>query len=152
MPRYAADRVLLAPIDDVWTFLAEPYNLADWWPGVSGVEPDRRGLAPGARWKVLGPDRAGYFRKPMAAGTLLVLDVGATCYEPLVCRLRPHGGCIPGPCEVAQHHRSVEAAIVFLAGVAIAGLVWVVPVLARRAGRMPKSPLRRSEPTGSQSE
>ena len=75
MPRYAADRVLLAPIDDVWTFLAEPYNLADWWPGVSGVEPDRRGLAPGARWKVLGSDRPGYFRKPLAAGTLLVLDV-----------------------------------------------------------------------------
>jgi uncharacterized protein YndB with AHSA1/START domain len=75
LPRYAADRVLLAPIDDVWAFLAEPYNLADWWPGVSGVEPDRRGLAPGARWKVLGPDRPGYFRRPMAAGTLLVLDV-----------------------------------------------------------------------------
>jgi uncharacterized protein YndB with AHSA1/START domain len=75
VPRYAADRVILAPIGDVWTFLAEPYNLTDWWPGVSGVEPDRRGLAPGARWKVLGPDRAGYFRKPMAAGTLLVLDV-----------------------------------------------------------------------------
>jgi uncharacterized protein YndB with AHSA1/START domain len=75
LPRYAADRILLAPIDDVWTFLAEPYNLADWWPGVSGVEPDRRGLAPGARWKVLGPDRPGYFRRPMAAGTLLVLDV-----------------------------------------------------------------------------
>jgi uncharacterized protein YndB with AHSA1/START domain len=75
VPRYAADRVLLSPIGDVWAFLAEPYNLTDWWPGVSGVEPDRRGLAPGARWKVLGPDRAGYFRKPMAAGTLLVLDV-----------------------------------------------------------------------------
>ena len=75
MPRYAADRVLLAPIDDVWTFLAEPYNLADWWPGVSGVEPDRRGLAPGARWKVLGSNQPGYFRKPLAAGTLLVLDV-----------------------------------------------------------------------------
>ena len=75
MPSYAADTTLLAPIDDVWTFLAEPYNLPDWWPGVSGVEPDRRGLAPGARWKVLGPDQPGYFRKPMAAGTLLVLDV-----------------------------------------------------------------------------
>ena len=47
-----AERVLLAPIDDVWAFLAEPYHLADWWPGISGVEPDRRGLAPGARWKV----------------------------------------------------------------------------------------------------
>lgn len=43
---------LLAPRADVWAFLAEPYHLADWWPGITGVEPDRRGLAPGARWKV----------------------------------------------------------------------------------------------------
>ena len=75
MPRYAADRTLLAPIDDVWAFLAEPYNLADWWPGVSGVEPDRRGLAPGARWRVLSPDRPSLFRRPQATGTLLVLEV-----------------------------------------------------------------------------
>jgi uncharacterized protein YndB with AHSA1/START domain len=75
VPRYAAERVLLAPLPDVWTFLADPYNLADWWPGVSGVEPDRRGMAPGARWKVLGPDRPSYFRKPQMTGTLLVLDV-----------------------------------------------------------------------------
>jgi uncharacterized protein YndB with AHSA1/START domain len=75
LPRFVADRILLAPIDDVWAFLAEPYNLADWWPGVSGVEPDRRGLAPGARWGVLSSDKPGYFRKPMAAGTLIVLDV-----------------------------------------------------------------------------
>jgi uncharacterized protein YndB with AHSA1/START domain len=75
MPRYAARRTLLAPLDDVWTFLAEPYNLADWWPGVSGVEPDRRGLAPGARWKVIGPDRPSYFRKPQMTGMLIVLDV-----------------------------------------------------------------------------
>src|SRR5436305_2041188 len=75
MPRYAADSVLLAPLPDVWTFLADPYNLADWWPGISGVEPDRRGLAPGARWKVLGPDQPTYFRKPQMTGTLLVLDV-----------------------------------------------------------------------------
>ena len=75
MPRYAADRVLLASLDDVWAFLAEPYNLADWWPGISGVEPDRRGLAPGARWKVIGPDQPTYFRRPQATGTLLVLDV-----------------------------------------------------------------------------
>jgi uncharacterized protein YndB with AHSA1/START domain len=75
VPRYAAARVLLAPLPDVWTFLADPYNLADWWPGVSGVEPDRRGLAPGARWKVLGPDQPSYFRKPQMTGTLLVLDV-----------------------------------------------------------------------------
>ena len=75
MPRYAADRVIVAPIDDVWSFLAEPYNLADWWPGVSGVEPDRRGLAPGARWKVIGPNQPSYFRRPQATGTLVVLDV-----------------------------------------------------------------------------
>ncbi len=75
MPRYAADRVLLAPLADVWAFLAEPYNLADWFPGVSGVEPDRRGLAPGARWKVIGPSEPSYFRRPQATGTLLIVDV-----------------------------------------------------------------------------
>ncbi len=86
MPRYAADRVLLAPVDDVWAFLAEPYNLADWWPGVSGIEPDRRGLAPGARWRVRASDvlpsrpllpfvGAGLFARPGAAGVLLVTDV-----------------------------------------------------------------------------
>jgi uncharacterized protein YndB with AHSA1/START domain len=47
-----ATRELLAPREDVWAFLAEPYHLSDWWPGVTGVEPDRRGFAPGARWKV----------------------------------------------------------------------------------------------------
>ena len=75
MPRYAAERVLLAPLEDVWAFLAEPYNLPDWWPGMSGVEPDRRGLAPGARWKVLGPNEPTLLHKPDAAGTLLVLEV-----------------------------------------------------------------------------
>jgi uncharacterized protein YndB with AHSA1/START domain len=75
MPRYVADRVLLAPLEDVWTFLSEPYNLGDWWPGVSGVEPDRRGLAPGARWNVVGPNEPSYFRRPHATGTLLVVDV-----------------------------------------------------------------------------
>lgn len=75
MPRYVADATILAPIEDVWAFLAEPYNLPSWWPGVSGVEPDRRGLAPGARWKVVGPNRPSYFRKPQAGGALLVLDV-----------------------------------------------------------------------------
>jgi uncharacterized protein YndB with AHSA1/START domain len=75
LPRYAAERVLSAPLEDVWTFLAEPYNLGDWWPGVSGVEPDRRGLAPGARWRVVGPNEPSYFRRPHATGTLLVVEV-----------------------------------------------------------------------------
>ncbi len=72
MPRYAADRVLLAPIEDVWAFIAEPYHLSDWWPGISGVEPDRRGLAAGARWKVQGPS---YLRNPEALGVLLIQAV-----------------------------------------------------------------------------
>jgi uncharacterized protein YndB with AHSA1/START domain len=47
-----ASLVLLASREDVWSFLAEPYHLSDWWPSITGVEPDRRGFAPGARWKV----------------------------------------------------------------------------------------------------
>jgi uncharacterized protein YndB with AHSA1/START domain len=47
-----ASRELLAPRADVWSFLAEPYHLSDWWPGILGIETDRRGFAPGARWKV----------------------------------------------------------------------------------------------------
>ena len=72
MPRYAAERVLLAPAEDVWKFVAEPYHLSDWWPGISGVEPDRRGLATGARWTVQGPS---YLRKPETPGVLLVRAV-----------------------------------------------------------------------------
>jgi uncharacterized protein YndB with AHSA1/START domain len=44
---------LLAPRADVWAFLAEPYHLSDWFPGITGIEPDRRGFAPGARWKAI---------------------------------------------------------------------------------------------------
>ena len=48
---------LLAARADVWSFLAEPYHLTDWWPGITGVEPDRRGFAAGARWKVIATRR-----------------------------------------------------------------------------------------------
>jgi len=75
VPTYAARRTLLAPRSDVWRFLAEPHNLPDWWPGIAGVQPDRRGLAPGARWQVMGPDRPTYLRRPQASGMLLVLAV-----------------------------------------------------------------------------
>jgi uncharacterized protein YndB with AHSA1/START domain len=73
--RAEAARVLDASRADVWAFLVEPYHLADWFPGVSGVRPDRRGLAPGARWQVLGPNQPSWFKKPDASGTLLVLEV-----------------------------------------------------------------------------
>jgi uncharacterized protein YndB with AHSA1/START domain len=85
MARSVASRTLLAPLEDVWAFLAEPYHLADWWPGISGVQPDRRGLAPGARWQVQGSSALAQgtapllglamFRRPSASGTLLVLAV-----------------------------------------------------------------------------
>ena len=66
---------LLASRGDVWRFLAEPYHLADWWPGITGVVPDRRGLAPGARWKVLTSKR-NVFTGPRPVETmLLVRDV-----------------------------------------------------------------------------
>jgi uncharacterized protein YndB with AHSA1/START domain len=75
MPSYSASRQLLAPRDDVWRFLAEPHHLSDWWPGVAGVEPDRRGLAPGARWKLHGGIRPSLIRRPDMTGTLVVIEV-----------------------------------------------------------------------------
>ena len=48
----AATRELLATRAEAWGFLAEPYHLSDWWPGIVSVEPDRRGFAVGARWQV----------------------------------------------------------------------------------------------------
>ena len=63
---------LLAPREDVWAFLAEPYHLSDWWPGITGVEPDRRGFAPGARWKVLATKR-NIFVGPRPTETMLLI-------------------------------------------------------------------------------
>jgi uncharacterized protein YndB with AHSA1/START domain len=75
MPTFEAARELLAPRADVWAFLSEPYNLADWWPGIGGLQPDRRGFAPGARWQVVGENRPSLFRRPNMSDTLLVLAV-----------------------------------------------------------------------------
>jgi uncharacterized protein YndB with AHSA1/START domain len=70
---------LLAPREDVWAFLAEPYHLSDWWPGITGVEPDRRGFAPGARWKVLATKR-NVFVGPRPMETMLLIR-GIEPYE-----------------------------------------------------------------------
>ena len=75
MPTYTASRTLLASRSETWEFLSEPYNLADWWPGIAGVQPDRRGLAPGARWQVTAPNTASLLRRPNATGMLVVLAV-----------------------------------------------------------------------------
>jgi uncharacterized protein YndB with AHSA1/START domain len=63
---------LLASREDVWGFLSEPFHLPDWWPGVSGVQPDRRGSAAGARWQVVSSGEPTLFRRPNATGTLVV--------------------------------------------------------------------------------
>jgi|SRR5438270_10598224 len=75
MPRVSASRELLAPRDDVWSFIAEPRRFADWWPRVASVEPDRRGLAPGARWVVHATSEPTLFRRSGFSGTLLVREV-----------------------------------------------------------------------------
>src|SRR5712691_2617094 len=75
MPTYQSERELLAPRAYVWAFLAEPYNLPDWWPGISGLQPDRRGFAPGARWHIVGENRPSLLRRPNMSGILLVLAV-----------------------------------------------------------------------------
>lgn len=75
MPRVSVSRELLAPRRDVWAFIAEPHHFADWWPGVAGVTPDRRGLAEGARWQVHGVDRPTLLRKATSSGMLLVRKV-----------------------------------------------------------------------------
>jgi uncharacterized protein YndB with AHSA1/START domain len=80
VPKVAATRELLAPREDVWKFLAQPYHLSDWWPGVHGVRPSRQGLAPGARWEVtVRPQGRGilgtFLGGPHTTRTLMVLDV-----------------------------------------------------------------------------
>jgi hypothetical protein len=66
---------LLAPRADVWAFLAEPYHLPDWWPGITGVEPDRRGFSPGARWKVISTKRNIFVGRRPVETTLLVREI-----------------------------------------------------------------------------
>jgi uncharacterized protein YndB with AHSA1/START domain len=85
VPRVVAKRELLASRSDVWEFLAEPRHLADWWPGVADVRPDRRGLAEGARWEIVGNARPTMFRQAVSSGTLQVLAVQP--YERLVFNL-----------------------------------------------------------------
>lgn len=70
-----ASRELLAPRDDVWAFVSDPYNLPRWWPRLAGVVPDRRGFAPGARWAIQGESRPSLVRRPEAVGALVVTAV-----------------------------------------------------------------------------
>ena len=76
--RLAATRLLLAPREDVWALLAEPYHLSDWWPGYTAVRPDRRGLAAGARWAVVRSATAGLLRRPGGEGMIVIESVEPT--------------------------------------------------------------------------
>ena len=75
MPRASATKELLASRDDVWSFIAEPHHFSDWWPGIAGVRPDRRGFAEGARWEVFGVEQPTLFRRATSTGMLLVRGV-----------------------------------------------------------------------------
>ncbi len=75
MPRASAARELLAAREDVWSFIAEPHHFPDWWPGIGGVQPDRRGVAEGARWSVRGTELPTLFRRSTSSGMLLVTGV-----------------------------------------------------------------------------
>ncbi|HLB18176.1 MAG TPA: SRPBCC family protein [Gaiellaceae bacterium] len=75
MPRVSASRELPAARDDVWSFVVEPHHFRDWWPGIGGVQPDRRGFAEGARWRISGRDRPTLLRHATSSGTLLVTGI-----------------------------------------------------------------------------
>ena len=75
MPNASASRLLLAPREDVWAFIAEPHHFPDWWPGIAGVQPDRRGVAEGARWEIRGHERPTLFRRATSSGKLFVRGV-----------------------------------------------------------------------------
>jgi hypothetical protein len=70
-----ASRELVAPRQDVWALVAEPYNLPDWWPAYTGVVPDRRGLAVNARWQVRRGRAPGFLRSPGGEGVIVITAV-----------------------------------------------------------------------------
>jgi hypothetical protein len=107
-----ASRELLASREDVWRFLAEPYHLPDWWPGITGVVPDRRGFATGARWEISRTEgrMSGFgWSGSRAQATLLV--TGVSLYEEWSWRLINRGRSVRafGPIE------------------AVVGLKWIDP-------------------------
>jgi uncharacterized protein YndB with AHSA1/START domain len=73
--RIKAQRELLASRGDVWSLLAEPRHLSDWWPGYSTIRPDRRGLAEGARWEIVRGGAPGLLRRPGGEGLIVVTVV-----------------------------------------------------------------------------
>jgi len=73
--REEATQVLPVPREDAWALISEPYHLPDWWPGYTGVEPDRRGLEENARWTVVRAAYPGVMRKPHGTGLIVIQRV-----------------------------------------------------------------------------
>ena len=127
-----ASRELLAPREDVWALVAEPYHLPDWWPGYAGVRPDHRGLAENARWHVMRGRSPGLVRRPNAEGLIVIRRV------------------VPG-FELAWHDlgQQIEAAIVLTdagpartrATVSVSGAWW--RLLAEGVRGLPRESLSR---------
>jgi hypothetical protein len=63
--------------EDAWALVSEPFHLPDWWPGYTGVEPDRRGLEENARWTVVRGSRPGFMRKPRGTGLIVIRRVSS---------------------------------------------------------------------------
>jgi uncharacterized protein YndB with AHSA1/START domain len=76
--KLVATRHLVAPREDVWALLVEPYHLSDWWPGYTAIRPDRRGVAVGARWTVVRSATAGLLRRPGGEGMIVIESVEPT--------------------------------------------------------------------------
>jgi uncharacterized protein YndB with AHSA1/START domain len=76
--RVEASRRLLASRADVWSLLAEPYHLSDWWPGYTAIRPDRRGLSAGARWTVVRSSNPGLLQRPGGTGLIVIEAVDPT--------------------------------------------------------------------------
>ena len=70
--RIEAQTELLATRSEVWSLLAEPQHLADWWPAYASIRPDRRGLSEGARWQVARGGSIGLLRRPESEGILVI--------------------------------------------------------------------------------
>ena len=99
MPERTAAIELLAPPDDVWAYVSEPYHFPDWWPGIATVEPDRRGFATGARWAVRLRE-ASLFRRPHAEDVLVVHAVEpGTRFAFEIVRAKVRGDLLLAPAE-----------------------------------------------------
>jgi hypothetical protein len=75
MSRIEATGELHSDRRDAWALIAEPFHLPDWWPGYTGVKPDRRGLAENARWQVVRAKAPGLLRRPGGEGLIVITKV-----------------------------------------------------------------------------